>query len=53
MGFFKPADDAEGSEDAPLAGDEGPPEEADEVGVVLEAGEGGGDLDDGGGPTDG
>ena len=56
MGFFKPAGDAEGSEDAPLAGDEGSPEEAEAVGDVDEAGgvgEADGELGDGGVPTDG
>lgn len=44
MGFFKPADDAEDTDDAPIAGDEGSPEAADEDGTVGFAADEGGDA---------
>lgn len=56
MGFFKPAGDAGDPGDDPVAGDEGSPEGVEAVGDVDEAdglAEAGGELGDGGVPTDG
>lgn len=53
MGFFKPADDAEESDEAPTSADEGAPGIGDETGTVGLAGDEGGDALADASPDDG